>query len=81
MATILPDRIVKQPDSIKGIMREYQVEGVSFMAERFEQGIHPILAGESRLGTDTAIHLQWPPAIQLQTCSYACLHSFMQFRI
>ena len=45
VAHALPEPVTKQPEGIKGTMREYQIEGLSFMVARFDEGIHPILAG------------------------------------
>ncbi|KAK9859870.1 hypothetical protein WJX84_002821 [Apatococcus fuscideae] len=45
-----PLQIHRQPDSIQGNMRDYQLDGLSFMARMFDNGMNAILADEMGLG-------------------------------
>ena len=58
-----------QPDSIKAVLREYQLEGIRWMTRMFDDGCSCILADEMGLGKT------------LQSISFlACLHEYRNVR-
>lgn len=48
--TLLGDMSVTQPDMLKCTLKEYQVKGLNWLANLYEQGINGILADEMGLG-------------------------------
>lgn len=40
------ERLEEQPESIRGVMKEYQLKGISFMARMVSDGVGCILADE-----------------------------------
>ena len=59
-----PPSVLPQPSRIRGEMREYQLEGLAWMAAQYERGMNAILADEMGLGKTLQsiaflAHLKW----------------------
>lgn len=48
--SLVNTRLTSQPSCIKGIMREYQLQGLNFLIRLYENGVNGILADEMGLG-------------------------------
>jgi hypothetical protein len=48
--SLVNTRLMSQPSCIKGIMREYQLQGLNFLIRLYENGVNGILADEMGLG-------------------------------
>lgn len=84
--TSLGDKVLKQPKLLSCVLKEYQIKGLTWLANLYEQGINGILADEMGLGKTVQsisvmaylaeVHNIWGPFLVVAPAS--TLHNWQQ---